>query len=164
MLLWLLQPHSIFLEQRWIKLCAASSWGPPALVLWHWSFPGPVVCVWYSLYHIHLFHGCVTLPFHNNPVISQCAWIFHWLFVFPEKFWHLSLTCQTLHLAQLDFVLFPLFPSSRSCSSSCLIGWSFWCIDKHSHFCVIRKFHDALLPLLCDRQILTKSSPQVGLI
>lgn len=69
--------------------------------------------------------------------------------------------CQTLHLAQLNFILFPLFPSSRSHSSSCLIGWGLLCIDKRSHVCVIRKFHDALLPLLCDRQISTRSSPQI---
>lgn len=84
------------------------------------TFQSPVGNTQFILSHIYLFlWPCCA-------VISRqsCDQPRHLrLVIFPENLWPFSLTCQTLHLAQLNFVPFPLFPPSRSRSSSCLIGW-----------------------------------------
>lgn len=69
---------------------------------------------------IYLFPWPCCAAISRNPVSSQGAWdvLFSQRNSGPSAF-----SCQTLHLAQLNFVLFPLFPPSRSHSFSCLIGW-----------------------------------------
>lgn len=84
------------------------------------TFQSPVGNTQFILSHIYLFlwpcYAAISRQSCDQPRRLRP-------FIFPENLWPFSLTCQTLHLAQLNFVLFPLFPPSRSRSSSCLIGW-----------------------------------------
>lgn len=84
------------------------------------TFQSPLRNTWFILSHIYFFlWPCCAAISRQSSDQPRCLRGF----IFPEKLWPFILTCQTLHLAQLNFVLFPLFPPSRSHSSSCLIGW-----------------------------------------
>lgn len=85
------------------------------------------------------------------------------MFYFPRETLALQPYVPNLTFGTTEFRPIPIVPTLEVTQFFLFDRLGPLCIDKGSHVCVIRKYHHALLPLLCDRKIWTKSSPQAAL-
>lgn len=85
------------------------------------------------------------------------------MFYFPRETLALQPYVPNLTFGTIEFRPIPIVPTLEVTQFFLFDRLGPLCIDKGLHVCVIRKYHHALLPLLCDRKIWTKTSPQAAL-